>query len=179
MRSQLVLTLIGRDRPGLVEALSTEVARHGGNWEESRMAQLAGKFAGILRIAIDESRAPALAQALSALDREGLRVVVERAEAEATADTGRRAHLSLVGNDREGIVRDLSRALAAREVNVEELETSCEAAPMAGGSLFRATAVLHVPHVLGIDALRAALESLADDLMVEISLDAASSGRIE
>lgn len=175
MRSQLVLTLIGRDRPGLVEALSTEVARHGGNWEESRMAQLAGKFAGILRIAVDVDRAAGLARALAALEREGLRVVVEGAEASAQGGAGQRARLTLVGSDREGIVRDLSRALAARSVNVEELETSCEAAPMAGGSIFRASALLLVPSGLSVEALRAALESLADDLMVEISLDLAAS----
>ena len=173
MRSQLVLTLIGRDRPGLVEALSAEVARHGGNWEESRMAQLAGKFAGILRIAVDADRAPALATALSRLEREGLRVMVEGADAAEQAAHGRRARLDLVGNDREGIVRDLSHALAARHVNVEELETTCEAAPISGGSLFRASALLLVPDELGVDALRAALEALADDLMVEINLDVA------
>jgi len=175
MRSQLVLTLIGRDRPGLVEALSTEVARHGGNWEESRMAQLAGRFAGILRIAVDANRAAGLARALAALEREGLRVVVEGAETNAQGGAGRRVRLSLVGNDREGIVRDLSRALATRAVNVEELETSREAAPMAGGSIFRAAALLLVPSDLSVDALRGALEALADDLMVEISLDLAAS----
>ncbi len=177
MRTQLVLTLIGRDRPGLVEALSTEVAQHGGNWEESRMAQLAGKFAGILRIAIDADRAAGLARALASLEREGLRVLVEGAEALADSSKGRPAHLVLVGNDREGIVRDLSRALAGRSVNVEELETSCEAAPMGGGSIFRASASLLIPSELSVDALRGALESLADDLMIEISLDVPASDR--
>ena len=57
MRSQLVLTVIGRDRPGLVEAIASQIAKHGGNWEESRMAHLAGKFAGILRITTDQAKA--------------------------------------------------------------------------------------------------------------------------
>jgi len=176
MRSQLVLTLIGRDRPGLVEALAAEVTRYGGNWEESRMAQLAGKFAGILRIAVDDDRAAELARALAALEREGLRVIVEGAEPEPQASAGKRVHLSLVGNDREGIVRDISRALAARGINVEELETSCEAAPMGGGTLFRAEARLHLPQQLAVESLQSALEALADDLMIEISLDLAPGG---
>jgi len=75
-----------------------------------------------------------------------------------------------VGNDRPGIVRDLARVLSRRHVNVEELHTSCEAAPMAGGMLFRATALVRVPGDVALDELRAALESLADDLMVELSL---------
>jgi glycine cleavage system regulatory protein len=171
MRSQLVLTLIGRDRPGLVEALAAQVAKHGGNWEESRMAQLAGKFAGILRVSVPAGAARALAQGLSELEREGLRIVVESSDADAKA-AGRRLRLELVGDDREGIVRDISRALATRGVNVDELHTRCEDAPMGGGQLFRADALLRAPAELPIDELRAELEGLADDLMVELSLDA-------
>jgi glycine cleavage system regulatory protein len=171
MRSQLVLTLIGRDRPGLVEALSAQVAKHGGNWEESRMAHLAGKFAGILRVSVPSAAASALAQALTGLEREGLRIVIESSEAESKS-AGRRLRLELVGNDRAGIVRDISRALATRGVNVDELHTRCEDAPMGGGQLFRADAVLLAPAEIAIDDLRAQLEGLADDLMVELSLDA-------
>ena len=46
----LVLTLIGDDRAGLVNAVAEVVARHGGNWERSQMAELAGKFAGIVLV---------------------------------------------------------------------------------------------------------------------------------
>jgi glycine cleavage system regulatory protein len=171
MRSQLVLTLIGRDRPGLVEALSAQVAKHGGNWEESRMAHLAGKFAGILRVSVPATAASALAQALAGLEREGLRIVVENSEPD-TKSAGRRIRLELVGDDRPGIVRDISRALATRGVNVDELHTRCEDAPMGGGQLFRADALLRAPAEVAIDDLRTQLEGLADDLMVELSLDA-------
>jgi len=178
MRSQLVLTLIGRDRPGLVEALAAEIARHGGNWEESRMAHLAGKFAGILRVSLPDESAAQLTQALARLEREGLRVIVEGAEASAAAAaSARRLRLELVGNDRQGIVRDISQALARRGVNVDELHTTCEEAPMGGGQLFRATALLRVPSEIAIEELRAALEALADDLMVELSLDAVADAR--
>ena len=177
MRSQLVLTLIGRDRPGLVEAVSAEIARHGGNWEESRMAHLAGKFAGILRVSVPAEAAAPLAQALARLEREGLRVIVEGAEPSVAAGGGRRLRLELVGNDRQGIVRDISQALARRKVNVDELHTSCEDAPMGGGQLFRATALLGVPPEIAIEELRATLEDLADDLMVELSLDAVTDAR--
>lgn len=171
MRSQLVLTLIGLDRPGLVETIAAEVARHGGNWEESRMARLAGHFAGLLRVSVPQDAAQPLQDALSRLSSAGLKVVVEPVGASAPAGSGRQLHLELVGNDREGIVRDLARVLSRRNVNVEQLETSCEAAPMAGGMLFRATALVRVPADVSIGDLRAALESLADDLMVELSVD--------
>jgi glycine cleavage system regulatory protein len=159
----------------LVEAIAAEVTKHGGNWEQSSMARLAGKFAGVLCVAIDAEQAESLTRALGQLERQGLRVLVEDVQSAAAGIAGRRARLALVGNDHEGIVRDLSHALVAQGVNVEELDTQCEAAPVGGGSLFRANAVLMLPSELAIDTLQAALEALADDLMVEIHLDAGDS----
>ncbi|HMI94387.1 MAG TPA: ACT domain-containing protein [Polyangiales bacterium] len=170
IRSQLVLTLIGLDRPGLVETIAAEVARHHGNWEESRMARLSGHFAGLLRVSVPSDEAQPLADALSQLTSAGLKLVVEPVDAPVPSGQGRSLRLELVGNDRPGIVRDLARVLSRRHVNVEELHTNCEAAPMAGGMLFRASALVRVPGEVALDELRTALESLADDLMVELSL---------
>lgn len=171
MQTQVILTLIGPDRPGLVEALSDEIARVGGNWEQSRMARLADQFAGILRVSLPSGRVADLSGALKSLERHGLRIVVETSQAAEGTPRGTVAmRLEVVGNDRSGIVRDISRVLAQRSVNVDELETQCEEAPMGGGQLFRARALLHVPQVLAINQLRDALEDIADDLMVDVSL---------
>jgi glycine cleavage system regulatory protein len=171
MRASIVLTVIGPDRPGIVEQLASAVAAHGGNWEQSRMAHLAGQFAGILRVTVPNDRVAELHRALDGLANSGLRVVSE-ASAAAGRATERTYRLSLVGGDREGIVRELSRTLAARGVNVEELDTRCESAPMSGEQLFHAQALLHVPATLEIGELQKTLESLADDLMVELKLAA-------
>jgi glycine cleavage system regulatory protein len=173
MRASIVLTVIGPDRPGIVELLSTTIAAHGGNWEQSRMARLAGQFAGILRVTVPQDHVTELHRALDGLANHGLRVVSE-ASAGHERDESRAYRLSLVGDDREGIVRELSRALAARRVNVEELDTYCESAPMSGEQLFHARALVHVPATLAIDDLQKALEALADDLMVELKLVAAT-----
>jgi glycine cleavage system regulatory protein len=169
MRSSMVLTVIGLDRPGIVQELASTVAAHGGNWEQSRMAQLAGHFAGILNISLPDERAEELRRALDALTTSGLRVV-----AETTAVPERRSlrglRLELTGNDREGIVRDITRALAARSVNVEELDTSRESAPMSGSALFHARALLRVPAGLEVSELQKTLEGIADDLMVDVAL---------
>lgn len=170
MQTQIVLTLIGPDRPGLVEALSDEVARVGGNWEQSRMARLADQFAGILRVSLPSARVADLTNALRTLERHGLRIVVESSQAPSAPRETTAMRLEVVGNDRAGIVRDISRALAQRSVNVDELETTCEEAPMGGGQLFRARALLHVPRALTVAQLRGALEEIADDLMVDVAL---------
>lgn len=170
MHTQIVLTLIGPDRPGLVEALSDEIARVGGNWEQSRMARLADQFAGILCVSLPTSRVADLSAALKSLERHGLRLVLETSRPANAARGTIAMRLEVVGNDRAGIVRDISRALAQRSVNVDELETQCEEAPMGGGQLFRARALLHVPQAISIAQLRTALEGIADDLMVDVSL---------
>jgi glycine cleavage system regulatory protein len=168
VNSFLVLTLIGPDRPGLVEVLSRTVADHGANWLESRMAHLAGHFAGMVRVSVPAQRADELASALRAL--EDLRVQVETASAAPGADEPA-VVLELLGQDRPGIVREVSHALATRGVNVEELETQCESAPMSGEALFRARARLRLPSDLPLDALRETLEKLADELMVDVALE--------
>ena len=168
VNASLVLTIIGPDRPGLVEALSRTVADHGANWLESRMAHLSGQFAGIVRVSVAAERAEALGSALRSL--ESLRVHVETATGAPDRDAPALL-LELLGQDRPGIVREVSHALAARGVNVEELETECSSAPMSGETLFRARARLRLPPEVAEDELRQLLEKLADELMVDVALD--------
>jgi len=173
MHESLILTVIGDDRPGIVERISADVLAAGANWEESRMARLSGKFAGILRVRVDAARAPDLARRLTTLEAEGLKVIVERGRGEAGAY--RTIGLELVGHDHPGIVRDISRVLAEHGVNIDELETEMTSAPMSGEALFRARVRLQIPPTVTPDELRRVLESLAGELMVDVSLDTDSS----
>lgn len=171
MNTALVITVIGPDRPGLVERLATLVSAHGGNWLESRMSRLGGEFAGILRIAIPADREPLLIAGLSELQAVGLTSVARRDEAPATANTpGPLVTLDLVGQDRPGIVRHIAAALAARGANVEELITECVSAPMSGEPLFKAKARLALRSESDLPQLRAELEAIAADLLVDLTL---------
>jgi glycine cleavage system regulatory protein len=171
MQTSLVITVIGPDRPGLVESLSSAINDHGGNWTESRMAHLAGQFAGILHVQMATESAGALQAALESLSTNGLKVVVATDTSAAVPTDGLTLKLDLVGQDRPGIVKEISHALAERGVNVEELETECESAPMSGEILFKANATLRAPADVDIDALQTDLEAIAQDLMVELHLD--------
>lgn len=170
MAVSLVLTVIGPDRPGLVEAVSQAVDEHDGNWLESRMARMSGQFAGIVRVAVAKDRVEALHAALGALSADDLQVVVATSDVESVEGDARRLRLELIGSDRPGIIRGISRALAARGVNVDDLETAIESAPMSGEILFRASAELRVPTGLDLEELGASLEALGQELMVDVSL---------
>jgi glycine cleavage system regulatory protein len=170
MHVPLVMTVIGRDRPGLVDLVASLVAEHGGNWLESRMSRLGGHFAGILRVEVPAEHQAALTQALTALSAQGLSVVCHADPPGSVPRQQASVLLEFVGQDRPGIVRQISHALACHGVNVEELHTECTSAPMSGETLFRAQARLFVPPDCNLHDLRQELEKIAADLVVDVSL---------
>lgn len=165
--SFLIITVIGDDRPGLVGELSATISEHGGNWLESSMANLAGKFAGIVKLAVAGDRTEALKAELGRLA--GLTVITTVAVPGAQAGC-RKFKLSLVGHDRVGIVREVSQVLARHNVNVEELTTHVSSAPMSAEMLFHAEAQLSAPAELDRRLLTRELERISNDLMVDISV---------
>src|SRR5262245_32400744 len=167
MRTSLVLTVIGPDRPGIVEQLSDQVLASGGNWEESRMSRLAGKFAGLLRVSVDVAHADRLAAGLRGLESGNLSVVVERS-GDVDVSGSRALSLEIVGSDRPGIGRDISHVLAQHGVNIEELETEVASAAMSGEPIFHARAHVRLPASTNVDEIRDVLEAMADHLMVDL-----------
>lgn len=178
METSLVLTVVGNDRTGLISALSDTIAAFGGNWTETRMASLGGKFAGILLVTVPQPQADPLICALQRLDARTLHLDIERSEAHLPSET-RLLALELVGQDRPGIVRDISHLLAGHGINIEELETACVSGSFSGEALFRAHARLRLPSELSAADLRASLEALANELMVDISLDEAGPQQLK
>lgn len=173
--ASLILALVGPDRPGLVSGLSEQVASRGGSWLESRMAHLAGQFAGVVRVGIAEAEVDALTTALGRMEQEGFRVMVQAGadDARAAHDTG--LHLELVGQDRPGIIRDITQILANRRVNIEELTTDVVSGSFSGELLFRADARLRAPATLNLEDVRRDLEHIGNELMVDIKVTGAST----
>jgi len=170
MNTSLVLTVIGPDRHGLVETLSETIAAYDGNWIESRMATLAGEFAGLLWVLVPDSQAEGLQIALKALESEGLHVVIQSGEAE-TPEPARSLRLQVTGHDRPGIVRDLARALRLRNINVEELSSERYSAPMTGDPLFRARLELGFSQQTDMNELTDSLENLADQMTLDLHFE--------
>jgi glycine cleavage system regulatory protein len=162
----LVMTVIGKDRTGLVESVAQLVAAHGGNWLESRMCRLGGEFAGILRAQVPAGRRAALEGALAQLP--GLTIVVRTDETAPANPAAQLAALEVVGHDRPGIVREITHALSAHGINVEELATECVSAPMSGEPLFQARAKILVPAAVALENLSRTLESALPGFTVEL-----------
>ncbi len=173
MRASLVLTILGPDRTGLVGAIADTVAQHDANWLESSMARLAGKFAGVLRVDAPIENIQPLTDALNKLRAQGLTVVVESTDDQAADAEARVLNLHLIGHDRPGIVRDISRALVQRGVNVIDFHTEVISAPMTGEPLFQADAILHANPDTPLDDLRDSLDRIANELDLDLHLEEA------
>jgi len=167
MQTTLVMTVLGPDRTGLVESVARLVAEHGGNWLESRMCRLGGEFAGIVRVAVPAAQRQTLETALGKLS--GLTIVVRGDDSGPSAAPAILVSLEVVGQDRPGIVREITRALSEQGINVEELATECVSAPMSGEQLFQARAKILVPASVELDKLRQMLESALTGLTLELS----------
>ncbi len=171
MNIPLVMTVIGPDRPGLVDSVASLVAEHGGNWLESRMCHLGGQFAGLLRVEIDDSQGEKLRAALSELSGQQLEIIVHRSSSDNESSCSEVAMVEIIGQDRPGIVKEIANAFASEGVNVEELSSHCSSAPMSGERLFEANAKVCIPESCDTDKLRERLESIAEDLQVDVSFE--------
>lgn len=165
--AQLVLTLAGSDRAGLVQALADLIAAHEGNWERSELSELAGVFAGIVLVSVPDERAEALTAALNEL--EGMLRVTAHAAAASGGD-GERFVFIVLGNDRPGIVRDVTAAVSAHALSIDDFRSRTLEAPMAGGTLFEATVTVRMPQGGDSAAIVAELERLADEIQVDLSI---------
>jgi glycine cleavage system transcriptional repressor len=169
MSSYLVLTATGRDRPGIVEAVTERIVAHEGNVEVSRMARLGGEFALLALVTVPAASADALVDAFRGLEAEGLAVSARPTEpAEGARYDGYAAYdVEVSGADHAGIVHEVTHYLAEQGINIENMETDVSAAPLSGAPLFTMNAVVFAPTSLSLRDIRASL----DDICAELGVD--------
>lgn len=173
MNSSYIITFIADDRPGLVEQLSAVIKQNQGNWLESRLSQLGGKFAGLILVSLPQECSRALETDLASLDPGCLSVSVTATGEQAVPAPGSSITLSVIGPDRQGIVQEISRVLAREHINVIELDSAVNSAPMSAEMIFNARIHASIPEGTDLDGLRETLDSIAEDMTLEIDLEQA------
>lgn len=171
MLKNLILTLISDDKPGIVEIISRVIANHEGNWLDSQLAHLGGKFAGVIRVQIDEAQQQQLASGLEKLESQSIKVFIDECVQEETAPAEIKT-LSFIatGPDRPGIVREISSALAHYRINLEKLDTRLSSMPYSGEPLFEAEGIMAIPADLNRSELDERLDTIANELAMDIVL---------
>jgi glycine cleavage system regulatory protein len=173
--ANLILSVIGSDRPGLTQALAGAVLSAGGNWLESHLSRLGGLYVGSVLVELDADRVEALRSAVQAVDAQGLEVRIAPA-VEAPGVGGDEILFNLVGQDRLGIVHQVTAVLSGLDVNIEAFSTRISPEPYSGAPLFHLEARLRLPPTLSADDVQAALEAISGEIMVDISLAPAKAG---
>jgi len=165
----LVLSVVGSDRPGLTKALAAAVLSAGGNWLESHLSRLGGLYVGSVLVELAADGADRLRSAVSAVDAHGLEVRIAPALEETTIG-GEALRFDLVGQDRPGIVDQVTAVLSGLDANIETFETWIEPEPHSGAPLFHMQARVRLPPTLEAAALQTALEAISAEIMVDLSL---------
>ncbi len=172
MTTHYVLTVSSDDKPGIVRQIADTVTRHNGNWLESRLAQLAGKFVGVIHITVAADHAADLQVALKQLQADAILVTIEPFGTSSASPPGRTANFTATGPDRSGIVREISRAFSQRSINVVELSSECSSMPYSGEPMFTVAGLISLPDPVDIDDLTNDLDAIADSLGIDIQCDA-------
>lgn len=169
MLKHIVFTFIGDDKPGLVKRLADVISEHDGNWLESNLSQLAGKFTGIVLIAVEDTKRERLCASLQSLKAEGLQVVTENTGEDSGADL-MEIELHILGPDRPGIVKSISQALQQNNFNIVQLESRITSAAMSGDPMFEADVIVQVADQVDIDALLVDINDISLNLGIDIDL---------
>lgn len=168
--AHLVLTVVGDDRAGLVQRLADVIAAHGGNWERSELAELAGAFAGVILVEVPADHRDALIGAVEALD-ELLHITPYTGAEPTDPAAGDRVTFTVLGNDRPGIVRDITQVLVGGGLSIDRFTSRTAAAPMSGGELFEATVSARTHAGDAVSDAVARLEQLADEIQVDLTVE--------
>lgn len=169
MTTRVLISFFCDDRPGVIEQLSQAVEAAEGNWLDSQLSRLGGRFAGVLQVEAPGAQQAALGEALNALAAQGITAVLTSAGEPPEARVNCR-RITLLGPDRPGIVQELTRALLDAGFNVHSLRTAVETAPWSGEPLFRAEARIELIEGSRLDELERRLEAMAEAMTLDIDL---------
>jgi glycine cleavage system regulatory protein len=169
MQTSVILSAVGSDRPGLTQGLAEAVFAAGGNWLESHLSHLGGKYVGSILVELDTARLGELNDAVARLNARGLHVSIAPAGDEPPAE-GKPLWFELVGQDRPGIVHEVTAVLAGLGVNIEDFATRTEMGSWSAERLFRVTARLTVPIDTAPETVQDALEAISSEIMVDFTI---------
>lgn len=167
---KFVITLLGRDRLGIVESFSKTVADHGGTWCESRIMQVEGQFGGVFLAEVPNENADAFETSLESSFQQDFHLAVVRSDADGEAAPARHSfEVTVLCGDRPRLLHKFAQLCTARQINILELETNLRPAAMTGLMMFEISAVGDSPDPLDQDEFARAFEALGDDVIVDFS----------
>jgi glycine cleavage system regulatory protein len=168
---ELVLTIIGRDRAGVVASLADVVRFHEGNWKRSELAEIAGTFAGVVVVEVGADRVDEFLTNLLVLRDQGLHVTAQQAEGPVAAPDADEVRLRLTGDDRPGVVHEISTAISDAGISISRLGTVTDLPGEDGGRRFEITVQLSVPVGTDLDVVLDSIVGVGVRLGIALNLE--------
>ena len=168
---EFVLTIIGRDRAGIVSSLADVVRFHDGNWKRSELAEIAGTFAGVVVVEVGADRVDELLTNLLVLRDQGVHVTAQQIDQPAAAPETEEVHVRLTGDDRPGVVHEISSAVSNLGISISRLGTVTDLPGDGDGKRFEITARLAIPVGVNLDELLDSIEQVAVGLGIALAVE--------
>lgn len=174
MTDYLVISALGKDRPGIVNQLSNALLDAGCNIAESRMAVLGGEFALMLLVNGEADTIDGVKNRLADLESSlGLTLIAKATQPRPAKHRMAPYQTTVVAMDHPGIVRNVSQFFAERQINIEELATDTYAAAHTGTTMFSLTMTISLPSHLATGELREQFLAFCDQLNLDATLNPA------
>ncbi len=172
MQKQLLITLTGNDRVGIVEDVTKIILAYQGNVDASRMAHLGGEFAMLMLVSVSEEHLVHLQEDLNSFSSQGFDLSTRPTKPSSTQkfDSWHSYQINVRGADHEGIIHEITRHLAEQAVNVETIDTGTEDAPF-GGMLFTMSATILMSPTISLAILQEGLEAVGAQFNVDITVE--------
>jgi len=171
-KNYLVISALGKDRPGIVDSLSKAILDDGGNIADSRMTVLGGEFAILLMVEGNWNTLNRLEQAISGLEQTlGLTIISKRTEGRSIGSKRLPYAVEVVALDHPGIVHHLASFFSNREINIEDLATASYAAPHTGTLMFSVHMTVGIPADIHIGTLRDEFLEFCDSMNLDAVLE--------
>lgn len=175
MDTNIILTLTGADRIGIVEEVTGLLLNRGGNVEVSHMAHLASEFAILMLVSMPSEQLAGLQMDMQSLIAQGYQVTTTQ-----TKQTYAQAHpgwlpyqIEVRGADQEGIVHEIASSMREQGINIESMDMQVVQAPVSGSPLFNMKGLVAVPPGLAGQSWVATLVNVGNRLNVDIIVTAA------
>jgi glycine cleavage system transcriptional repressor len=174
MTSDIVLTLTGPDRVGIVNDVTEILLTLGGNVETSRMMRLGGEFAVLMLVSLSQDALGRTEAAFAGLASQGYKLTTVEAGEPRDSHRGWLAYrIEVQGADHEGIIHEVAHELSRRGITIESADTATDNAPLTATPLFSMTALVLAPPDLDEAAWRAELDAAARLANVDVAVSRA------
>ncbi|MEE8399059.1 MAG: ACT domain-containing protein [Desulfobacterales bacterium] len=171
MKKYMILIAVGKDRPGIVDDVSTYLFERTANIEDSRMALMGGRFTIMTLFSCDAAPLGVIKEDIGELKDLGLEASLHAAEEPAATaeEVALPLKIDVTAMDHPGIVQKIVHVFSRHNVNIHTLSTQVLSAPLSGAPLFNLSLEAAVPAETSIAELKEALQSQAAEMNIDLN----------